>query len=150
MFTKILYPTDFSDVALKALGYIKQLREAGSQEIILVHVINRRILDGLQRHAVASEDIVRWKNQVRETAEASLAEMRADLEAVGFIVKTVVRTGYPWQVILNLEKEENPSIIVVGSHGRSNVSDMLLGSVSDRVSRKSRNPVLIVKRDPVQ
>lgn len=149
MFTRILYPTDFSDVALKALDYIKQLRAAGSQEVVIVNVINQRILDGLQRHAVLSDDLVRWKKQVRETAEASLAEMQADLESVGFRVRTTVRTGYPWQVILEIEKAEKPSIIVLGSHGRSNLSDMLLGSVSDRVSRKSRSPVLIVKRDPV-
>jgi len=114
-----------------------------------IDVINQRILDGLQRHAVLSDDLVRWKKQVRETAEASLAEMQADLESVGFRVRTTVRTGYPWQVILEIEKAEKPSIIVLGSHGRSNLSDMLLGSVSDRVSRKSRSPVLIVKRDPV-
>lgn len=149
MFTKILYPTDFSDIALKSLNYIKQLRAAGSQEVVIVNVINQRILDGLLRHAVQTNDIARWKKQVKETAEASLAEMRTDLEAAGFTVKTVVRTGYPWQVILDLEKTENPSIIVLGSHGRSNLGDMLLGSVSDRVSRKSRCPVLIVKRDPV-
>jgi len=35
----------------------------------------------------------------------------------------------------------------VGSHGRANLSDMLLGSVSDQVIRKSRYPVLVVKRD---
>ena len=149
MFTKILYPTDFSDVALKSVGYIKQLRAAGSQEVVIVNVINQRILDGLLRHAVLSEDIARWKKEVRETAETSLAEMQANLEAIGFTVKTVVRTGYPWQVILDIEKAENPSIIVLGSHGRSNLGDMLLGSVSDRVSRKSSCPVLIVKRDPV-
>ncbi|WP_155325911.1 universal stress protein [Desulfosarcina ovata] len=35
----------------------------------------------------------------------------------------------------------------MGSHGRSNLGDMLLGSVSDRVTRRCRRPVLIVKRD---
>ena len=50
-------------------------------------------------------------------------------------------------VILDVEKQETPSIIVMGSHGRSNLQDMLLGSVSDRVIRKSRRPVRVVKRD---
>jgi len=40
MFKKILYPTDFSDVSKKAIDYIKQLRESGSETVIVFHVIN--------------------------------------------------------------------------------------------------------------
>ena len=39
MFEKILYPTDFSDVSKKALQYCKKLKEAGTKEVIVVHVI---------------------------------------------------------------------------------------------------------------
>jgi nucleotide-binding universal stress UspA family protein len=149
MFTKILYPTDFSDSAGKALGYIKQLKQAGSQEIVLLHVINQRIIDGLMRHASLDNDIIRWKAKVKENALESLEEMRKSLETVGYAVNCIVKTGYPWNVILDVEKKEAPSIIVMGSHGRSNLGDMLLGSVSDRVIRKSIAPVLVVKRDRV-
>jgi nucleotide-binding universal stress UspA family protein len=149
MFTKILYPTDFSDSAGKALGYIKQLKQAGSQEIVLLHVINQRIIDGLMRHASLDNDIIRWKAKVKENALESLEEMRKSLETVGYAVNCLVKTGYPWNVILDVEKKEAPSIIVMGSHGRSNLADMLLGSVSDRVIRKSIAPVLVVKRDRV-
>jgi len=147
MFKKILYPTDFSDAAAKALNYIKQLKEAGSQEVVLLHVINQRIIDGLMRHAMLDEDIMRWRDKAAEIAEESLAEMSKELENVGFTVKMIIKTGYPGNVILDVEKRENPSIIVIGSHGRSNLGDMLLGSVSDRVVRKSKRPVLVIKRD---
>ena len=147
MFTKILYPTDFSDAAGKALDYIKQLREAGSQEVVLLNVINQRIIDGLMRHAIQDKDIMNWKAKATENAEESLSEMGKTLETMGFSVKCIVKTGYPSKVILEVEKQEAPSIIVMGSHGRSNLQDMLLGSVSDRVMRKSRRPVLVVKRD---
>jgi len=40
MFEKILYPTDFSDVSKKALDYIEQLKEAGTKEVIVLHVID--------------------------------------------------------------------------------------------------------------
>ena len=149
MFTKILYPTDFSDSAGKALRYINQLREAGSQEVVLLHVINQRIVDGLMRHGTLEDDIVRWKSKVKENALESLEEIRKSLEEMGYTVKCMVKTGYPRQVILDVEKIETPSIIVMGSHGRSNLGDMLLGSVSDRVVRRSIAPVLVVKRDRV-
>jgi nucleotide-binding universal stress UspA family protein len=148
MFKKILYPTDFSDVASKALDYIKQLKEAGSQEVVILHVINQRIIDGLMRHDMQDDDILEWQKVAKAVARESLAEMSSDLESMGFVVKTIVRTGFPWREILDVEKKEEPSIIVIGSHGRSNLTDMLLGSVSDRVIRKSKGPVLVIKREP--
>ncbi len=147
MFTKILFPTDFSDNAQRAVAYIKQLKEAGSQEVVLLHVINQRIIDGLTRHGVLETDAEKWKKGVKAVAEESLGEIGNSLEKVGFSVKRIIKTGYPSSVILDFEKQEKPSIIVVGSHGRSNLTDMLLGSVSDRVIRKSKCPVLVVKRD---
>ncbi len=44
VFTKILFPTDFSDTAGKSLQYIKELRKAGAQKIVLLNVIHQRIL----------------------------------------------------------------------------------------------------------
>lgn len=147
MFTKILYPTDFSEIADKALDYIKQLKEAGSQEVVILHVINQRIVDGLMRHATLDSDIVKWRKKAQEVAEEALAEMRRDLEAAGFKVSCVVKTGFPWREILALEEVEAPSVIVIGSHGRTNIGEVFLGSVSDRVIRKCKRPVLVVKRD---
>jgi nucleotide-binding universal stress UspA family protein len=147
MFKKILYPTDFSDVATRAFGYIKQLKEAGSQEVVILHVINQRIIDGLVRHAMLDKDIMHWRKKAEEIAQESLIEIGKELEDTGFAVKRIVRTGFPWDVILDVEKKEDPSIIVIGSHGRSNIGDMFLGSVSDRVIRKSKRPVLVIKRE---
>ncbi|HSO19989.1 MAG TPA: universal stress protein [Desulfosarcina sp.] len=150
MFRKILYPTDFSDVAEKALDYIKRLNVAGGREVIILHVINRRIIDGLLRHGMLEKDIEKWRAKAAEVGQETLAQMRRQLEYSGFTVRTLIKTGYPSQVILDVEKKELPSIIVIGSHGRSNLGDMLLGSVSDRVIRKSTRPVLVVKRDDEQ
>jgi len=148
MFKKILYPTDFSDVAAKALDYIKQLKEAGAQEVIILHVINQRIIDGLKRHAMLEKDIQQWQKKAEEIAQDSLLEMSKNLESLGFTVKNVVKTGFPWREILEVEEAEAPSILIIGSHGRSNLGEVFLGSVSDRVIRKSRGPVIVIKRDP--
>jgi len=47
MFKKVLYPTDFSDCATKALEYVKKLREAGTEEVVLVHVIDVREIEAM-------------------------------------------------------------------------------------------------------
>ena len=147
MFKKILYPTDFSDVAIKALEYIKQLRDAGSQEVVILHVINQRIIDGLSRHGMSETNIKGWRNKAEEIANESLAQMRRELEDLGFSVKIVIKTGFPWSEILKLEDTEAPSIIVIGSHGRSNIGELFLGSVSERVIRRCKRPVMVIKRD---
>jgi nucleotide-binding universal stress UspA family protein len=74
--------------------------------------------------------------------------MSKELEDVGFGVKSIIKTGFPWSEILDLEEKEAPSIIVIGSHGRSNIGEIFLGSVSERVIRKCKQPVMVIKRDP--
>jgi len=150
MFKKILYSTDFSDVALKALGYIKQLKEAGSQEVVILHVINQRTIDGLMRHAISNSNLDAWLIKAKEVAQESLTEMRRELEDLGFSVKIVIKTGFPFSEILKLEETEAPSIVVIGSHGRSNIAEIFLGSVSERVIRRCKQPVMVIKRDPAE
>ena len=57
MFTRILYPTDFSDCSEKALEYVKKLKEAGTREVIVFHVIDERdIRTGIRQHSMARRD----------------------------------------------------------------------------------------------
>jgi nucleotide-binding universal stress UspA family protein len=49
MFEKILYPTDFSDVAQKALTYIKKLKDSGARHVVILHVIDERGFERLHQ-----------------------------------------------------------------------------------------------------
>jgi len=144
MFRKILFPTDFSDVSKKALGYIRQLKQAGLKEVIVLHVIDEREIDAIFQHsAVRFEDIVR---SIGADAKKQMDAVERELKGNGFIVKAKIERGIPFQIILRVEHEEDVSAIVIGSHGKSNIKEMLLGSVSEAVIRKSKKPVLVVKR----
>lgn len=59
----------------------------------------------------------------------------------------MVERGAPYSKILKVAENEDVSIIILGSHGRSNLSSVLLGSVSDHVIRHAQKPVLVIKRD---
>ncbi len=143
MFTTILYPTDFSDVAQKALKYVEQLKYAGAQEVTILHVIDIRSLELL---VWDPENYKTIENDLRESALNKISFIQRHLEKSGLRVKVRIETGIPASKILRVEKEENATIIVLGSHGRSNVKDMFLGSVSERVIRNATSPVLVVKR----
>lgn len=154
MFKTILYPTDFSDNAGKSLDYLKQLHNAGAEKIVILNVIHQRVLDALETiHKVAYFQDGRY-HEDREEAEQKLEQDRrnkmapivAELEAAGFEVKLRIEKGYPVREILKVEKEEAVSAIVMGSHGRNNFPGARIGSVSEKVMRRSVTPVLLVKR----
>jgi len=144
MFEKILYPTDFSEVARKALGFIARLKGAGSEEIVVLHVIDSRNFDALPSHMPM--DFVQIQKAWEERAAEEIKAIAGELRAQGYRVKERLESGVPFREILRVAEEENASVIVLGSHGKSNMAEMFLGSVSEKVIRKSRKPVLVVKR----
>jgi len=148
MFSKILYPTDFSDLARKALAYVKQLREAGTREVVVVHVIDSREVNTVARAmALYGSKVQQDADQhIKEKIAQDMDAIAEELRKTGLAVKTRVKTGIPFTEIVNIAEEENVSGIVLGSHGVSNVEEMLLGSVSEKVIRKAKVPVLVIKR----
>lgn len=72
--------------------------------------------------------------------------IKSQLKAAGFQVKLRIERGVPKLKILQVEKEEDVSAIVLGSHGKSNIKEMLLGSVSEHVIGHGKKPVIVIKR----
>jgi nucleotide-binding universal stress UspA family protein len=145
MFARILYPTDFSDIAAKALEYIKKLKDSGTQEVIVLHVIDERGSDSLFR-LLGENDFQAYKKTRREETENLLKGVAQQLTQAGLKVRIRIEAGIPVREILRVENEEDISVIVIGSHGVSNLQEILLGSVSEKVVRKSKKPVLVIKR----
>ena len=145
MFEKILYPTDFSDVSKKALDFIKQLKGAGTKEVIVFHVIDERVVRRLPHSGEMKIDIEAFEKNQKKAIQKELKAVEDELKKSGFAVKTRIDTGIPFREILKAEQEEDISAIVIGSHGTSSVEEMLLGSVSENVIRKCIKPVLVVK-----
>ena len=145
MFAKILYPTDFSDVSKKALGYIKQLRQTGTKELVVLNVIDMRATEALHKFMEDSK-IQELKEKRKTKATEQLAEIEKALKEADLAVKTRLETGIPVMEILRVEKEEDVSLVVIGSHGMSNLEEIFLGSISEKVIRKCKKPVLMIKR----
>lgn len=145
MFRKILYPTDFSDVSKTAINYLIQLKDAGAEEIVILHVIDTRNFH-IPEVYQAFEDLSLLGEKQATEAKKKAGRMIQKLNDTG--IKTVLRIekGIPFKEILRVEKEEDVSLTVIGSHGTSNIKEMLLGSVSEKVVRKAVKPVLVVKR----
>jgi nucleotide-binding universal stress UspA family protein len=144
MFEKILYPTDFSDVSKKALGYLAQLKDAGAKEIVVLHVIDERGIDAISRYGSGSAATI--IGRIEKEAGEQGKKIEKKLRQSGFNVKVRIETGVPLMEILKVEQQEKVSAIVIGSHGKTNLEEMFLGSVSEKVIRQSKKPVLVIKR----
>ena len=82
-----------------------------------------------------------------EYAKEEMKAIETELKNSGFKVKTRIDKGIPFRDILKAEEQEKDvSVVVLGSHGKSCIAEMLLGSVSEKVVRKSSKPVLVVRR----
>jgi len=143
MSRKVLYPTDFSKTSSNALDSIRELKKAGFDQLVLLHVIDDREMKHLARHAGT-----RYKSLTRtieKNAREELKKLETTLREEGFDVTIRLERGIPFREIVRVEQEEEVSLIVMGSHGMSLVAEMLLGSVSEKVIRHSKKSVLVVR-----
>jgi nucleotide-binding universal stress UspA family protein len=144
MFTKILFPTDFSEDSRQAMDYILRLKPNGLEEVVVLHVTDGDTLDKIEPF-ILSDRFNEIKSKIcRETREA-LQAVEMELRAGGINVKVVTRSGQPAREILKLEEEEDVSGVVMGSHDASGLQKLFAGSVAEAVVHKSKRPVLVVK-----
>ena len=140
----ILVPTDFSENSKVALRYACALAEKFSAALHLVHVIEDRFLfaPGAEGYPAVVTDFKEVQAEVQKQLEASVsAEWHQKLK-----VQTAIRRGAPFVELIRYAREVPIDLIVMGTHGRGVIAHMLLGSVAERVVRKSPCPVLTVRQ----
>ncbi len=69
-------------------------------------------------------------------------------DSLGF--KTLIIFDRPWRGVINTAIEEQVDSIIMGSHGRGNIAEQLLGSVAERVVRKAPVPVTIIRPEKMR
>ena len=144
----LLAATDFSPPARHALERAAQLATAhpGAQ-LTLAHVISGSLLArlrGLLREAAPAAEA-----RVVDEAGRALAELAAHLGALHACpVTTRLTQGSAMNAIPELAEELGSNLLVMGARGANFVRELLLGSTTERVLRKTRRPVLAVKQRP--
>jgi len=149
VFKKILYPTDFSECAENVIPYLKKFRDSGTKEIVILHVIDLRYTGYVESASWFGEVMPYFKidlfNTMKEEAEKKLKSIEKKLSK-HFKIKTRIEDGVPFKTIIEVAEKEKVALIAIGSHGKSNIEEMLLGSVSEKVIRKSSKPCMVIKR----
>ncbi|RMF90828.1 MAG: universal stress protein [Nitrospinota bacterium] len=140
MFSRILFPTDFSRHATKVLECLPALKNAGLEEVVLLHVINP--IKAARWISVDESVIARLKREAQSQMEAIIAQI---CSAHGLSGRYRIAVGVTYQEIVRVATEEQVSLIIMGSHGRGFVRGAVLGSVTQNVLRHTRTPLLIEK-----
>lgn len=138
---KISCAVDFADPSRVALEEAADLARRFEGELTLVHVL-------APPPPAASEVLVSSREIAKMVAEddaAKLAAWRAEAERrSGRPARSCVLSGDPAAEIVRHALEERCDLVVVGTHGRTGLKRLVLGSVAERVARQAPCPVLVV------
>nr|WP_304092197.1 universal stress protein [Methanobrevibacter gottschalkii] len=139
MYKKILVPTDGSEFAKKAQKQALFLANVCGAEIIAISVTENNLVSGLPL-----DDEVYQLNQIlKERSEENLEEFDK-LNKNDLKITHVIKEGLPAKVILEVAKEEDVDLIVMGSSGKSGFDRFIMGSVADKVVNSAKCAVLVV------
>lgn len=142
MYDQILIPTDGSKEAQKAVDHAIDLATEVDATIHALFVVESR------PSALPSDSIQQvtdheaWATYGEETTD----EVVADAEERTVPGVAAVRHGKAHEEIVEYAHENDIDVIVIGTHGRDGVRDVILGSVAERVVRTSNVPVLTIRR----
>ena len=137
---KMLVAVDFTKFSDQAIDYTRMIAHEFNAKILLFHVIEQftySVSDTIQ--------VVDHYTTLKGIALQMLEDRKKKLKKRGLTVDTLVVKGNPSMEIVKQSKKICPDLIVMGSHGRTGLQSLLLGSVTERVVRMASCPVITVK-----
>lgn len=137
----LLVPVDFQDAASSALAFAEDLASRLGAEIVLMHVYKVLVqpYPGLSPAETAP-----WPGIHLEVAEAAKRALDALSEAHGGL-RSILAEGDPAPAILDEVTRLRPRMVIMGTHGRSGIEHLMLGSVAEKVVRRCLVPVTVVR-----
>ena len=139
---KILCPIDHSDCSKEALKYAVSFAMKNEAKLYLLHIIDIRSfdesIDTMAAQIPNDETIKQLKTKLLECIPE---EIRSDMQLEALVVQ-----GIPFAEIISIAKKNKVDMIVMGTHGRTGLAHIMIGSVSEKVVRKAHCPVLTVRQ----
>ncbi|MFN0055516.1 MAG: universal stress protein [Planctomycetales bacterium] len=137
---QVLLPVDFSEPSLKATEYALSLARQFGATLHLFHVIEDPVvyLPMFESYPLPTRE------QFETYAQDRLENWIAEEDSEGLKIERVWRHGKPHIEIIDYADDSQVDLIIIGTHGRGVAAHLLLGSVAEKVVRKSPCPVLTV------
>jgi len=146
-YTRILVPIDFSEHSRKSTSYAMRFASLYNATLLLVHVFE------LPGYALTGDEYVKPSSELlkshahahEQAARANLTMIENQVRNRGVKVEAHHCVGCAFDEIVKIAKQLDADLIIIGSHGRTGLQHLLLGSVAERVVEHARCPVLVVK-----
>jgi len=137
----ILAPCDFSESSPIALGHAASLATQFGATLVLLHVIEPVQPGFLTEGTLSRQE----QGLLRERAGQKLAEFAKTHAGQAKLGRMLVKSGRPWEAIVEVAEKIACDVIVMGTHGYSGLKHAVIGSVAERVVRFAPCPVLTVR-----
>ena len=134
----ILHPSDGSPAAALATPHAVEVARIAGARLIGLYVSDTHLMFQMGIHHAEAE------HEIATEAHLVLVAMAAAAAAAGVAFESIVTSGPPAVRILEVARDQQADLIVVGSHGGGALAHLLMGSVSERLLRESTLPVLVV------
>jgi universal stress protein A len=140
---KVLVPTDFSNHSDRAIQWGASLAGKYAAQMLLLHVIPPAVEEVSARGSASEEAIMDLEAKV----EARLYEIVSQELQESLPVGVKIAVGKPAEEILRVAHEEGVDLIVMGTHGHTGLTHVLLGSTAETVLRNAPCPVFTVRAE---
>lgn len=144
MYSKILVPLDGSHLAERAIAPALEMARSTDAEIILLEAV---------QDSLAAVPEAHYHVPPKETYRSAISSMKYLREIAARLrpevrkVRWHVEEGDPIDAILSFAHNQDVDIIVMGTHGRTGLSRVVMGSVAEKVAVTTHRPVVLVKPD---
>jgi nucleotide-binding universal stress UspA family protein len=141
MYDRILVPTDGSDPALTATDHALTIAERFDATVHALYVVD---IDGIA-HEAPGLGLDALRDALRSEGEGATAAVAERAEERGIAVRQSVVEGVAEDAVVDYADDEGIDLIVMGTHGRRGLDRYLVGSVTERVVRRTDVPTLVVR-----
>lgn len=137
VFERILYVTDLSEGAGKALSYLEKMGDIPGATLDILHVHDTRAMEYMSTEKI---------QKISEEEKRQIEQIRQNLAEKGFsFVEAHIVEDHPVAGILKYAEEKKPSLLVMGAKGKSRLLEMMLGSVTETIIHKAPCSVLVIR-----
>ena len=141
---RIMIAVGFNGYADELVNYATGIARDFDAEIIIVNIIHSRDVDAVGSIAAMGYDVdsEHYVSSIKAERQQALDEILKKASYPSENVRIIIKTGDPTEELLDLALTENIDMIIMGIKGRTELRHMLVGSVAEKVFRRSPVPVL--------
>ena len=142
-YRRILWPTDFSELAKDALPHAMALAADSGAELVVLHVFTPPPPYSMPE--IAGDLWAELQEKQRAAMEEELRRLAEQIKGPNIRTRTVLAEGVPFDQILQAAERLQCDLIVIATHGHTGLAHAIIGSVAENVVRRAPCPVLTVR-----